>query len=179
LGGFKLNESGGRLPMKFRTVVSSGKEVLFAGHERGNSRYAEDWLTTGRWKISMSDLDAYLTERLEEKSFGSSIDRLVFCFEIADFEKWGDFFRASANYVSYRPRTKEIWSVGQLRWTDVKDLKASDQLGAVRAAMQVAILRIGEKPRKPKDFAYGAFAKTVKALLDQAPEEALQAKSAV
>jgi hypothetical protein len=166
------------LSVKFRTVVRSGKEVLFVGHERGNSKYAEDWLTTGRWKISMSDLDAYLTERLEEKSFGSSIDRFVFCFEIADFERWGEFFRASANYVSYRPRTKEIWSVGQLRWSDVRELKASDQLGAVRTAVQGAILRIGEQPRKPKDFAYGAFAKTVKTLLNQAPEEALQAKPA-
>jgi len=162
--------------MRFRTVVCSGKEVLFVGQERGNSKSAEDWLTTGRWKISMSALDAYLTERLEEKSFGRSIDRFVFCFEIADFEKWGDFFRASENYVSHRSRTKEIWSVRQLRWADVKDLKASDQLRALRATIQLAILRIGEKPRKPKDFGYGALAKIVEALLDQAPEEALIAK---
>jgi hypothetical protein len=110
--------------MKFRTVINSGKEVLFVGGERGNSQPADAWLSSGRWRISMSALDIYLNEELRRESFGHSIDRFVFCFEIADFDMWGKFIEASANFTSYRPKTKEIWSAGQVRWSDVKDLQA-------------------------------------------------------
>jgi len=165
--------------MKFRTVITSGKEVLFVGSERGNSRSTNDWLAAGRWKISMPALDSYLTQKLEGHSFGNSIDGFVFCFEIADFELWGTFFQSSAEYTSYRPKSKEIWSVGQLRWTDVKDLPPHDQLQALGAAVQTAIQRIGGKRRKPKDFAHMAFASVVEGLLQQAPEEAFVAKPAV
>jgi len=127
----------------------------------------------------MSSLDIYLTDRLGDKSFGGSIDRFVFCFEIADFEKWGEFFTCSANYTSYRPKSKEMWSVGQLHWAEVKDLSASDQLVALRRALQTAIYRIGQKARKPKDFVYVAFASTVEALLQDAPVELLSAKPAM
>jgi len=50
--------------MIFRTKITSAKEVLFVGGELGNSRASGDWLQTGRWKVSMPALDAYLTERL-------------------------------------------------------------------------------------------------------------------
>jgi hypothetical protein len=165
--------------MKFRTVITSGKEVLFVSRERGNSKPTDAWLSSGRWRISMRALDLYLTEGLEAQSFGKSIDRFVFCFEIANFEDWGAFFQASADYTSYRPKSKEIWSVGQIRWGDVKDLTVSEQLQALRAAVQTAINRIGTKKRKPKDFAHIAFASAVEALLERAPLEILSAKSAV
>lgn len=165
--------------MKFGTVISSGKEVLFVGHERGNSKPAEAWLAGGRWKISMSALDEYLSKGLHDRSFGSSINRFVFCFEIADFEKWGATFAATADYTSYRPKKKEIWSVGQLRWTDVKDLDAKDQLRALRGAVKTAIHRISTKPRKPKDFECIAFATDVEALLEMAPEGILLARPAL
>jgi hypothetical protein len=116
---------------------------------------------------------------LDGKSFGGSIESFAFCFEIADFENWGDFFRASAEYTSYRPKSKEIWSVGQLRWTAVQYLPPADRLGALRGAVQEAILRIGAKRRKPKDFAYAAFAAEVDAFLEQAPGDALLAKPAI
>ena len=162
--------------MEFRTRITSGKEVLFVGQERGNARTADAWLVSGRWKISMSALDAYLTRGLADKSFGSSIDRFVFCFEIADFENWGEFFKSSGDYTNYRPKRKEVWSAGQLRWTDVKDLDAHDQMLALRKAVQVAICRTGEKRRRPVDFAYAAFAAAVEALLERAPEESVLAK---
>jgi hypothetical protein len=165
--------------MKFRTKVTSGNEVLFVGHERGNAKSADAWLGVGRWKISIQALDIYLDTRLDGKSFGSSIESFVFCCEIADFENWGDFFRASADYTSYRPKSKEIWSVGQLRWTTVQYLSPADQSNALRGAVREAILRIGTKRRRPKDFAYVAFAAEVDAFLERAPENALLAKPAI
>lgn len=127
----------------------------------------------------MPALDLYLTERLEPQSFGTSITRFVFCFEIADFENWGAFFEANAERTIYKPKSKEIWSVGQIRWADVKDLTASEQLQALRAAVQTAINRIGTKKRKPKDFTYLAFALAVDELLVNASLEVIIAKPAI
>lgn len=135
-------------------------------------------MSSGRWKISMRALDAYLSEHLKERSFGTSIECFVFCFEIAEFEQWGDFFRASAEYTSYRPKAKEIWSVGQLHWTAVKNLNAGEQLIALRGAVQSAIHRIGSKARKPRDFDHAAFATSVETLLGQAEEGSLVARPA-
>jgi len=164
--------------MRFGTRIASGKEVLFVGHERGNSRPASDWLSPGRWKISISELENYLSRSLEQCDFGTSIERFVFCFEIADFELWGKSFSETAEYVSYRPKSKELWSVGQVRWSDVKDLEPAGQLAALQKAIHTAIARIGRKPRKPKDFQYDRFASEVAALLARAPINELIARPA-
>src|SRR5262249_23478162 len=152
--------------------VTTGKEVLFAGHEGGNSKPDNAWLVTGRWKLSQPAVDAYLNGRLSGRSFGTSVNYFVFCLEIADFEQWGQFFRARADYISYRPKRNEIWSVGQLRWSDVKDLAPADQLQALRSAIQTAIERVGEKKRKPRDFEYLGFAAAVDELLKDISVEA-------
>ncbi len=164
--------------MNFGTVTSSGAEVLFVGAERGNSIPPDAWLASGRWKISMTALERYLNEGLNGQSFGGSIDLFMFCFEIADLETWGEWFKATEDYVSYRPKSRSVWSVGQIRWSDVKDLPPDAQLRALRTAIQTAIHRIATKKRKPKDFAYVDFATAVDALLEQAPKDALVAKPA-
>ena len=164
--------------MEFRTQIASGKEVLFVGHERGNFQSPADWLKTGRWKIGMRALDDYLTKSLTERSYGVSISRFVFCFEIADFELWGASFLDTADFTSYRPKSRALWSVGQLRWSDVKDYPAAHQLGALRVTIQSAIHKVSTMSRKPRDFACEAFASDVDAILAQAPVEALIAKPA-
>jgi hypothetical protein len=165
--------------MNFKTKTSSGNEVLFVGEERGNSKPPDAWLASGRWKISMVALESYLDEGLKGRSFGSSIDLFVFCFEIADFEAWGNWFKATEDYVSYRPKRKAILSVGQILWSDIKELPPDAQLRALRIALQTAIRRIGTKKRKPKDFAYADFAMAVDALMERAPQDALLAKPAM
>ena len=163
--------------MRFSSKVTSAKEALFVGHE---PRYAyelhgDEWNDSGRWRISLSALDRYLDTRLLEQRFGSSIDGFVFCFEIADFEKWGEVFKKSAGYTSYRPKRREVWSVGQLRWSNVKDLPIDDQLQALSLAIEQAVLRVETMHRKPKDFAYAAFAAAVTTLLHVAPVDELRA----
>ena len=74
-----------------------------------------------------------------------------------------------------RPKQSAVWSVGQLRWTDVKDLPASSQFVMLRSALQASILRIGSKARKPRDFRYADFAAAVELHLAEAPEELLTA----
>ena len=163
--------------MKFHTITNNGLEVLFVGHEGGNSRPAGAWLASGRWRISLPALDGYLTEGLAGQSFGESIDRFDFCFHIGNFEDWEPAIEPT--FVTYRPKHKQILSSGQARWRDVRDLAASEQLQVLRGAVQTAINRIGTMKRKPKDFAYVAFASAVDALLEKAPLDLLTAKPAV
>jgi hypothetical protein len=60
--------------MKFKTAVSSSKEVLFVGHERGNSKRPEEWVSeTGRWKIDVTVFDQIINAALDGHSFGTSI----------------------------------------------------------------------------------------------------------
>lgn len=165
--------------MKFRTKVTSAKEVLFVGHELGNARPAADWGQPGRWKVSLRAFDEYLSARLQGASFGPTVDEFVFCFEIADFELWGRSFAATASYTSYRPEQKAIWSVGQLRWSDVKDLPASSQLSMLREVVLVSIQRVGVQKRKPRDFRYADFAAAVERHLAEAPERILTAVPAI
>jgi hypothetical protein len=68
--------------------------------------------------------------------------------------------------------------VGQIRWSDVKDLPPQGQLIALRASLQIVVRRIETKRRKPKDFAWLDFPSAIDALLEQAPEEILVARPA-
>ena len=160
--------------MEFETRISSGREVPFVRDERGRKRRPE--AEAGRWKIAIQELSAYLNDQLKEKSFGASINRFVFCFEIADFELWGEFYRETATYTLYRHKFKEIWSVGQLRWSDVKHLTAEEQFQALGTAIQAAIQRIGIKPRKPRDFDYVSIAAIIDDFLARAPIERFVAR---
>lgn len=155
--------------MRFRIHICCGKEVLFIGDERGNSRPTSDWDEAGRWKINLSLLETYLTEHLDKDSYGESVECFVFCFEIADFELWGDFFRSAADYSSYRPKSKEYWCVGQLRWSDVKNHSPDNQLGALRQAIANSIAKCSAKPRKPKHFSFEKFAFKLDELLSKVP----------
>ena len=151
--------------MRFRIQIRSGKEVLFVGSEKGNSRPLSDWNEPGRWKLDSRKLELYLSEHLDKESFGESVECFVFCFDIADFELWGDVFRVTADYSSYRPKSKEYWSRGQLRWSDVKDLCPEEQLGVLREAIVESIARDSLRPRKPKHFSFEKFAFKLSELL--------------
>jgi hypothetical protein len=159
--------------MEYRSVIASGKNVLFAGREHEYPE-AQTRQEPGRWRISIPALDAYLNGALTERSFGASINRFVFCFGLADPETVPSF-QATAHYTVYGYKEKEVWSVGQLRWTDVKDLAPGDQLRELRAAIRAAIERIGTRKRMPKDFRHIAFASAVDSLLRKAPLDTLVA----
>ena len=163
--------------MEYRSVIASGKNVLFAGRENEYPE-AQTRREPGRWKISIPALDSYLNEALAEQSFGFSITRFVFCFGLADL-KAAPSFQTTAHYTNFGRKEKEVWSVGQLHWTDVKDLAPADQLRELRIAIHAAIARIGTRKRIPKDFHHMAFASAVDILLRKAPLDTIVARPAV
>jgi len=136
-----------------------GGEVIFAGTSAtGRTVYYGAPPETGLWKLSMPRVGHYISDRLKDRSFGTSVTEFIFGFEIAELEGWGPVFRKNRDYMSYRPRSKSFVSVGQLEWNDVKELSAAAQWQAFGNVLVAAVERITGAKRKPKDFDYAALA---------------------
>jgi hypothetical protein len=150
--------------MNFRTMQTFGAEVLCLKFENTfftQQKYFFDSSLkseTGRWKIDSTKFDAELSKVLAEINFGSSISEFAFGLEMADFESWGDLFKKSANYISYRPKSKTLLCVGQLNWSEVKNESADEQLNLLKISILDSLKRAALRDRKPKDFNHQAFA---------------------
>lgn len=152
--------------MKFRIATTSGGEVIFAGHPRADLPvYYGAPPETGLWCISGVKLEDYIADKLKSRTFGASIEEFVFGFEIAELDGWGRCFRETSDYMSYRPKNKLFISVGQVEWTEVKELSAQAQFRSISDALLFAVERIGAAKRKPKDFDYAAFAISLREIL--------------
>ena len=152
--------------MWFRTFLKTGIEVLHLGtqNSNGNAWPLEHWKANpGRWRLFTPGIDAYLNHELAGRSFGASIEKFVLLLEVADFAAWGIgvAFTGPNGYSTYKPKTREIWSVGQLDWLDVQMLTPSQQLQGYRTATLSAIHRASLAQRKPKDFAFAEFSQAV------------------
>lgn len=153
--------------MQFRTLVTSGGEVAFAGQRYSGTTYYGGPPESGLWRISMPKFEDYVAAELEPFAFGESIQEFDFLFEIGELNEWGEWFNVTSNYVSYRPKSKLLIAVGQLEWNVVKDLPASEQLAHLSSALMTAIERIGDLKRKPKHFDRLAFAETMGGVLSK------------
>jgi hypothetical protein len=125
--------------------------VHFGWHQR------RDGAQTGTWWVHLVRFESFLNDRLRDFHFGESVKTFVFGFEMAELAEWGKFFTATANYTSYRPSTKTLISVGQVNWSEVKNISPPDQLASLCDALQRAIARISGMKRKPRDFDYDGF----------------------
>jgi hypothetical protein len=156
--------------VKFGIKVRCGGEVRWVGHiDNQPVYYGGPPPETGEWKLSTIKLTEYFNSTLEKQSYGESIDIFVLGFEIADLDGWGELFKKSSNYTSYRPQMKLLLSVGQINWPDVKDLLVEEQFEKFSAVLLGSIARIAEMKRKPKNFDSAAFSLEMKRLLAQCP----------
>ena len=131
----------------------------FGWHQRRDSAQ------TGTWWVHLVRFESFLNDRLQDFNFGKSVKAFVFGFEMAELAAWSKFFTATTNYISYRPSTKTLISVGQVDWSKVKDISPSDQLASLCEALQKAIGRISSMKRKPRDFDYEGFRMKIAAVL--------------
>jgi hypothetical protein len=155
--------------------VTCGGEVNWAGApENGPVYYGGAPPETGIWKLSMTKIEDYFDGALKGRTYGDSIETFVLGFEIGDLEGWGDFFTSMSRYTSYRPKMKLVVSVGQLNWTDVKDLTAKEQFENFSKILLEAIARVAEMKRKPKNFDYATFSADVSQLLAKCPVEEIE-----
>jgi hypothetical protein len=152
--------------MHIRTFLKTGVEVLHLGmqHSNGNAWPIEHWhANRGRWRLFTPGIDKYLNECLAGETFGPSIEKFVLLLEVADFASWGAgvAFSGPEGWTSYKPKTREIWSVGQLEWPEIQMLTARQQLCAYEVALCKAIRRTAQGKRKPRHFNAEEFANAV------------------
>lgn len=155
--------------MKFQVAVTSGGEVVFAGDSQRDRPVYYDGAPpeTGLWRISIPKFEDIVSAELRGHSFGSSVEEFVFGFEIAELDEWGQWFKKTRSYMSYRPKHRQLVSVGQLEWSEVKNLPAEEQFAQLGAALVLSIDRIGTLKRRPKDFDYASFAGSVRGALSR------------
>lgn len=165
--------------MRFRTLVTCGSEVAFAGQQYSGPTYYGDQSESGLWRISIPKFEDYVAAELKLFAFGESIEEFNFGFEIGEFDEWGGWFKATSNYVSYRPKSKLLIAVGQLEWKVVKDLSAKDQLAHLSDALITAIERIGNLKRRPKHFDHLAFVESVREVLSKCQTDTVVADETV
>lgn len=162
--------------MKFHIAVTSGGEVVFAGHsQKDQSVYYGAPPETGLWRVSVPKFESLIARELAPMSFGHSIEEFVFGFEIAELDEWGRWFKETRDYMSYRPKSKTFISVGQLDWKEIKYLPAPDQLSRLGEALLSSIERIATAKRKPKDFDHAALAQAIRNFLLSCKSSMVQA----
>lgn len=101
--------------MQLKLKIACGGEVKWAGAvDSGLVYYGGPPQESGVWKLSTAKIEDYFDDGLKNLSYGDPIETFVLDFELADLEGWAGFFTSMSHYVSYRPKTKSIVSVGQL-----------------------------------------------------------------
>lgn len=171
----------GNTQMHFRTFLKTGVEVLHLGgqHWESNAWPIDHWKANpGRWRLFTPAIDAFLNDDLTLRNFGTSIEQFVLILEVADFKAWGEgvAFAGPDGFTRYKHKTREVWSVGRIDWTEVQNLPARLQLFAFGQALQAAIANVALAKRKPKDFAVQALGSAVAARLHSAKVSQLSRK---
>ena len=154
--------------MKFKILLTVGSEVIIAGRSRKDRPvYYGAPPETGLWRVDIPKFEEYVAGELELLSFGNSVEEFVLGLEIAELEEWGHVFKDTRNLTSYRPKNKQLLSVAQIEWQDVKELSVEVQLIQLGTALVSAIERIGTLQKKPKDFDYVSFSDAIQAILSR------------
>ncbi|WP_139260672.1 hypothetical protein [Duganella sacchari] len=154
--------------MKFRIQTTYGGEVIWAGQSaESRTVYYGGPPQTGLWRLSIPAMEDYIAARLAGLDFGTSIEEFILGFELAELEGWGVWFHKTKEYMSYRPKMKAFVSVGQVEWTEVKELPAEQQFKFFSDALIAAVNRIATAKRKPKDFDYAALSRVLQYILNE------------
>jgi hypothetical protein len=165
--------------MQFKIKITSGGEVNWVGIPSSEpTYYGGPPPESGSWKLDMVALGDFIDRELTDTTFGQTIDVFVLGFEIGDLEGWGNFFTAMSNYTSYRPKMKLVVSVGQLNWPDVKDLDEQRQFECFAEVLLLAVSRVSELKRKPKDFDVIGFSNKIRSILAACPVAEVTARAA-
>ncbi len=147
--------------MRFKVLVTTGGEIKFEGAAPSKPIYYGGPKETGLWRIDISKFEQLIAEQLKSQVFGDSIEEFDFSLEIANLDEWGNWFKATKDYVSYRPKSRRLISVGQIEWDSVKKLDVDGQWEQLTNALRTAVGRIASMKRKPSSFDFRAFGAAV------------------
>ncbi len=142
--------------MKYVTFEMSGIEVLRLGcqHEESNAWPLEHWRRHDeRWRLFTPAIDAYVTDKLVGKVYGSSVTGMLLQLEMADFSAWPPSpFRLETKRASFLQASGRVQCTAQLSWPEVGKLSLVKQFEAYVSAVMAAVDGLDGGLRIPKDF---------------------------
>jgi hypothetical protein len=118
----------------------------------------------GHLHIDLNDLEQFISDKLSQYDFGSSVVKYFWGFELFKFDgKFAEF--SSGDIESWRYSTKWLVTNSQFDWNIVKDLENESFLAIIKTELVKSIDRIAEMKRKPKNFDHIAFRNKVEDIL--------------
>ena len=148
--------------MKFRILLSSSWTVKYASKAEAGGRFDPG---KGVWWLKLDRIEHLVNEAISALSFGESIDTYAFGFEILDTSEGFDFAN-TRDYVSYRPKTKSLLSVGQVDWPAVRFLSPALQWDVFTQSLLGSVHRAAAARRKPREFNLHVFHSTITRVLE-------------
>jgi len=112
--------------------------------------------TDDNCKVDFNNLESFISEKLAEKDYGSSVVKYFWGFELFKFDGgFAQFFRNEIE--SWKHSTKWFVTNSNFDWNVIKDLDEGKTLELVKKEILLSIGRIDKMKRKPKNFNYKKF----------------------
>lgn len=104
-------------------------------------------------KVDLNDLEDFISQNLKEKSYGSSVLKYFWGFELFRYDGgFAEFFRNEVE--SWKHSVKWFVTNANFDWNIIKDLDEAQTLKLIKEQMLLSIGRVDKMKRKPKDFNY-------------------------
>lgn len=119
-----------------------------------------------KFKVDLNSLESFISQKLHEKNYGSSVVKYFWGFELFKFDGgFAQFFRNEIE--SWKYSVKWFVSNSNFDWNVIKDLNEKQTLELIKNEMILSINRIDNMKRKPKDFDYNRFVSDINLILSQ------------
>lgn len=106
----------------------------------------------------LNDLEDFLSEKFKNKTYGESVVKYFFGFELYKFD--GQFAQFFSNDIeSWKTKSKWFITNAHFDWNVFIDLNTQETLDVVITEFGKSIGRIEHMKRKPKSFDFQSFRK--------------------
>jgi hypothetical protein len=119
----------------------------------------------GNVPFDLNEMEQFIAERLLKLSFGESVVKYFWGFEVYKFNgRFAQFF--SDNIESWKHSKKWLVTNSHFDWDKIKDLDNYDFIELLKSELIKSIERINEMKRKPKNFNQKDFRDTIENILN-------------
>lgn len=117
-------------------------------------------------KVNLNDLEDYISDKLQEKNYGTSVIKFFWGFELFKFD--GDFAQFFKNEIeSWKHSVKWLVTNSNFDWNIIKDLSEIETLNLMKTELFNSINRIEKMKRKPKDFDFISFRNDIDSIFNE------------
>lgn len=115
----------------------------------------------------LNEVEDFINNKLAGQTFGTSIRKFDFGYEIADSKGYMPHHTETANLRRYGTKYKNLLIVKQFDYNELKELQPKEQFGILKEKIIEAISDVDKLNRKPKDFNKEKFLDTIRNVLTE------------